>query len=101
MTAQVTQTVIGRPTEEDVTVEREVKVACDSAKAVLSGILSEGHDELTIAQNAVLGLIEALERDTVRADIARQVQYLEDAPETLDRLEASVAAERTRTPSGL
>lgn len=101
LTAQVRRTAMGRPTEEDVAVEREVKAACASAKAVLNGILSEGHDELTIAQNAVSGLIEALERDTVRADIARQVQSLEDAPETLDRLEASVAAERTRTPSGL
>ena len=101
VTAQVTQTVIGRPTEEDELAEREVDAACNSAKAVLNGILSEGHDELTVAQNAVLGLIDALERDTVRADIARQVQSLEDAPETLDRLEASVAAERTRTPTGL
>jgi DNA primase len=101
LASQLSMTTANRPTEEDAAVERELAVACDSAKAVLGGSLGEGQEALTIARRAIEGLIEALEHDTIRADIAGQVEHLGEAPETLDRLEASVAAERTRTPTEL
>ncbi len=101
LASQVSTTATDRPTEEKMAAEQAMLAACSSAKAVLGGVPSEGQDELTIARNAVAELITALERDTVHADIAQQVKSLDEAPETLDRLEASVAAERIRWPGGL
>lgn len=101
LAAQLTRTATGRPGDEDAEIAQAASAASASATEALGGSLSEGHEALTVAQNAVLELIEALERDTVRADIARRVQDLDMAPDTLDRLEASVAAERSRRPIGI
>lgn len=101
LASQVSMTASAGPTELDSAVKRELAAACASAKAVLGGNLGEGQEALTMARRAIEGLIEALEHDIIRADIAGQVEHLGEAPETLDRLEASVAAERTRAPTEL
>jgi DNA primase len=101
LAAQLSQAATDPPGDEDAEISQAAKAACASATEALGGNVSEGSDALTVARNAVLGLIEALERDTVRADIARRVQDLDRAPDTLERLEASVAAERSRRPTGI
>ena len=93
MAAQLTQMATSHPTDQAAAMEAEFHAARASAEAVLGGISSEGHDRLTVAQNAVVGLVEALERDTVRADIGNQVKGLDSAPETYDRVIASMESE--------
>jgi DNA primase len=99
LASQVTLTTTNQPSDDGSMAERLFKSACESAQAVFSGDLAEEQDSLMIARRAAEELIHGLEHDTVRADIANQVENLGQAPDTLDRLEASVAAERSRAPT--
>jgi len=83
--------------------EREVRPllasACEDARAALGGASIDGQEALMRARGAADQLVRALEQDTVRADVAGQIDGLSEAPDTLDRLKAIVAAERLRAPT--
>ncbi len=96
LASQISKTGLGSSPEASAAVERELAAACNSAKAVLGGNAGEKQEALVKVRRAIEELIEALEHDTIRAEIAGQVEHLGEAPEILDRLEASVAAERAR-----
>jgi hypothetical protein len=89
-------TMIGDPSNMDAATASQFDAACRAAEAALAGAPAEGYDALEKARRAAEKLIVGLERDTVRRDIANQVENLRTDPDTIERLEASVASERLR-----
>ena len=86
-------------TDEDDSLRGLYEHARDSAAAVLQNGSAEEDKALLDARHAAQGLVQHLEQDSVRADIAGMIGNLNETPETLDRIEASVAAERGRAPT--
>jgi DNA primase len=96
LAAQVLAQSVDHPLELGEVDKRQWHAVCASARAALSRNQAEGQEPLMDVRCAVQELIEALEQDGIRADLASQVKILGEAPENLDRIQASIAAERDR-----